>query len=290
MMVKVRVRATPRGRQRDESGKACGAGRYWLLFTMTPSELLVLGIETSNPSAWVAPCPRPGVAIVRLTMREGVCEGMTTLARGEIDPTAKHDDQLMVAVAGAAREAGITAKQLHRVAVSIGPGGYTAVRIGVVVAKMICEVTGAACHGVPTADGVIEATVSEDSQENAGEPTTGRLVRVLLASKGESAYVATYARGDEGWTQREAGLFPSAAVHWDAQGQPGIVIADRFAPPAMLAGAKAAGCEHRPPVFDASVIAKLSMRYAAVDPQMLAPLYPREPEAVTKWRELHGGQ
>lgn len=38
------------------------------------------------------------------------------------------------------------------------------------------------------------------------------------------------------------------------------------------------------PVFSAEFVFRASLGKAAVDPLELAPIYPREPEAVTKWR------
>jgi hypothetical protein len=43
------------------------------------------------------------------------------------------------------------------------------------------------------------------------------------------------------------------------------------------------------PRLDAANVLEASARLAGVDPLELLPLYPREPEAVTKWRELGKG-
>ncbi len=54
----------------------------------------------------------------------------------------------------------------------------------------------------------------------------------------------------------------------------------------MLERARAASIRIGPPSFDPIACARLALTHAPVDPLELAPLYPREPEAVTKWRAL----
>ncbi|MFZ4576265.1 MAG: hypothetical protein ACOYN0_17915, partial [Phycisphaerales bacterium] len=98
--------------------------------------MLTLAIETSNPSAWGPESRfRPGVAL-RWTDGRGEREAVA------ID--APHYDDLAGAIARLVERAGIQPRELRRVAVSIGPGGYTATRLGVATARMIAEATGAA--------------------------------------------------------------------------------------------------------------------------------------------------
>jgi hypothetical protein len=44
------------------------------------------------------------------------------------------------------------------------------------------------------------------------------------------------------------------------------------------------------PTFDALACCELGSRLPPVDALLIEPLYPREPEAVTKWRVLHGSK
>ncbi|MBS0197935.1 MAG: tRNA (adenosine(37)-N6)-threonylcarbamoyltransferase complex dimerization subunit type 1 TsaB [Planctomycetes bacterium] len=227
-----------------------------------PSERgLILAIETSNPSAWQpgAPC-KPGVAVGRRG---------EVLGRADIDPTATHDDALMVAVDAAMRAASATPRHLSRVAVSAGPGGYTAVRLAVTTAKLIAEATGAECVAVPTAHVVARRV------DAAGQPFA-----VLLASKGQTAWCTVFAPGGP----RAGALVGPADV---AGLNVGLFIADRFLPPAIREAA--AGARIIPPVFDAAACIEASFDFPAVDPIALTPIYPREPEAITKWRALHPG-
>jgi tRNA A37 threonylcarbamoyladenosine modification protein TsaB len=154
--------------------------------------------------------------------------------------------------------------------VSAGPGGFTSVRIAITAAKMIAEATGAQCVAVPTA--LVAATTL------AGQ---GPLA-VALASKGHTAFVTAFdAQGRPS--------APGAVI--DATGLPTLpvrtLVADDFLPADMRDAALALGWTLRPLVLTAQACIRASLGLQAVDPGALAPVYPREPEAVTKWRALH---
>jgi len=208
---------------------------------------------------------RPGVVVA---LREN--NSCRLLAREDIDPARAHDDLLMVAIDRAMRTAGLTPRQIGVVAVSAGPGGYTAVRLAVTTAKLIAEATGAACIAIPTSDCVAHRV----------DNSLARFA-VALASKGTTSYVTVY---DNPATPRS----PGAVIDADALAALGVrtMIADRFLSASFKVAAELQGISIIPPVFDALACAEIAHRYPSVDPLLLAPLYPREPEAVTKWREL----
>lgn len=223
----------------------------------------LLAIETSNPSAWTSASPvRPGVAVLT--------PGLDVVARGDIDPDAAHEDQLMTAVAGAVARAGLTPRDLGLVAVSTGPGGYTAVRVAVTVAKFIAEATGAACVGVPTARAAALAV------------PTGRPFAVALASKRDTAFVTRF---DAAGSPLEPGQLRTADG-LDGAGI-GLLVADRFLPDPFKAACARLGIPIIEPVLDAANVARAATTLEPVEPTRLEAFYPREPEAVTKWRELH---
>ncbi len=66
-----------------------------------------------------------------------------------------------------------------------------------------------------------------------------------------------------------------------------VIVADQFFPASMRAGAESLGIAIVPPVFDPVACLEAAEGITPVDPAALAPLYPREPEAVTKWKKLH---
>lgn len=243
---------------------------------------ITLAIEVSNPGADAAiapgvpaipgsgPAPRSGVALGRATPL-----GIECLAMEWLSPRSRHDDALMPAIAELARRTGHTPRDINRIAVSIGPGGYTSLRIGVTIAKLIAEATGAACIGVPTADAVVC---------NLGDQLTAEQhVRVCLAWKRDSVWMQDFVR--------------SGAAQLCAKGEGRLVSieqAAQSAPPVIVAEAPLAEMLNHSqdvriiePVFDPRGVLKASFNRPTVDPLHLAPLYPREPEAVSKWRELH---
>lgn len=224
---------------------------------------LTLAIETSNPSSYIegTPGPRPGVALLA---------GDTALG---VEPVADAPrDDLMRAVDRLFERTGRTPGALTRVCVSAGPGGFTAVRLAITAAKMIAEATGAACIGVPTALCVARRVAA-----------AGEHLCVALASKGETTYLTRFTHSGTAWVPG-----PAAIVGADAlDGRCGMVIADQFLPRAMRDWCAALGVPVVPPVFDPVACAEAAEGLTPVDPVDLLPIYPREPEAVTKWRQLH---
>lgn len=239
---------------------------------------LTLGIETSNP----APPLKAAQAVRGAGGAGSVCVGRRgtdgtweVLSHRALSPASRHDDALMPAVEAACVAAGVRPGELRRVAVSIGPGGFTSTRIGVTTAKMICEATGAACIGVPTALAVAWGARA------AGLIGT---VGVLLAWKREDV-----------WRQRFELARAGVGVPARALGEGGIVAlsgATDACDAVVCDGALAAllpvasGCPTHPAGFDAGWVLEASDGLVPTDAAQLLAIYPREPEAVTKWRLL----
>lgn len=237
---------------------------------------LVLALETSNPTA--DPGRSASVALVRLPPPGESDAGLTPLAIVRLGDTEANG--LLPSIDRCFQEAGLAPDALRvpgsRIAVSIGPGGYTSVRIAVTAAKVLCDATGAACVAVPTAH-VVAARVSN-----------ARPFAVALASKRETAWLTLF--NADGAVRRLLGLVDDAAI--DTLGSEGVdlLVIDRFAPARMVERAQAAGIRIEPPTFDAMACAELGATIEPIDPLALEPMYPREPEAVTKWRALRSAQ
>lgn len=245
---------------------------------------ITLAIETSNPSAWEpGHGARPGVAIGRV---QGA--NVQTLAIEEIDPTRVHDDSLMPAIDRVCRTCGIGPHDLHRIAVSAGPGGFTSVRIATTVAQCLSLATGAACVRVPTA-----LVAGHGWREHAGRAVRGR-VGVVLASKGDSVHL-TVLDGADGteltWpAQCEQSKIVERPEQVEALGlEPPFadLIADRFAPAWLRAWAAARAIAISPLRLTPVACLRASHGLPVIDAAAVVPIYPRPPEAVTKWRQLH---
>jgi tRNA threonylcarbamoyladenosine biosynthesis protein TsaB len=177
----------------------------------------------------------------------------------------------MPAIDGAIRDAGGSPRDIERIAVSIGPGGFTPLRIAATVVKVLAYATGAHIVPIPSAE-VVAARVKRD----------GAAFAVALASKNSDAWVSAF--NAQSTTARWSGLLDAGGI-----AALGIrrLIADSFLPQSMRTQASELGIAIEAPVFDPVACLERSLSGTVEIPMALAPLYPREPEAVRKWRELH---
>lgn len=242
---------------------------------MNTSEL-TLAIEASNPSA-ACEGSGPGVALGRVGPG-----GVELLGVELLRSAARHDDDLMPAVdrlwSRLAGEGLVRDKtDLARIAVSIGPGGFTGLRVAVTAAKCIAEAVGALCVPVPSASVVARRAA----------PDLPRPFAVALASKRETTVVTVFDDADR------ASASPSGhAREIDADALQSLgcraLIADRFLPDSIRARCAELDIRIDEPVFDPAACLAAAALIDPIDPAKLVPLYGREPEAVRKWRELHG--
>jgi tRNA threonylcarbamoyladenosine biosynthesis protein TsaB len=224
----------------------------------------VLAIELSQRSGGVALIDADGV------------ERAISVAGGRRDR-----DDLGPAIAALLEDAELEAGSISTVAVDVGPGGFTGLRISVAIAQALAEVVGAAVVAVP---GAVVAMAS--TPEVAG--ATGRVL-VLSAAKAGTAWGTVLERH-------------AVDVPWSIVGVPGIMAEPPAHPlTAVLAdehldGALRAAVPDRVPIveprFSPIALARLVLTGGEglpvhEDPARLQPLYPREPEAVRVWKERH---
>jgi tRNA threonylcarbamoyladenosine biosynthesis protein TsaB len=91
-----------------------------------------------------------------------VHDGTSVLAEHtEIDPL-RHGELLAPAIAAVLSDVGITAADLTRIAVGVGPGPFTGLRVGVMTARLMGSVLGVPLLGICSLDVVAAAvTVNE---------------------------------------------------------------------------------------------------------------------------------
>ena len=178
-----------------------------------------------------------------------------------------HAERLMGMVAAAMAEAGLDYRDLDRIAVTVGPGSFTGLRVGIAAARGFALVTGAPAIGLGTL-----AIHAETARHEVGDTP---LLVVLAASRGE-IYGQSFAA--DGTAEGP----PEAA--------PAEVFAARIAANTLIAGSGAAalaeilGDEARARTVhsrSAPDIASLC-RLALVTPpsgQAPRPLYLRPPDA-----------
>jgi len=213
-----------------------------------------LAIETSQGAGGLALRDAGGtVHSVALTSRSGL------------------DDQLMPQLNQLAVAADCAPADLELVGVSIGPGGFTGLRIATATAQMLAEATGCVLVQVPTAVVCVQA-----SGINAGR------VGVALASKQDTCWL-TVVDAATMTISAPAGLADAHAAAEQLQGCT-TLLADEHLPGPITDAAQALGLEFREPVCCAEACLWLTEAlYAAhehISPECLVPLYPRAPEAV----------
>lgn len=252
---------------------------------MVPNgDILTLAIETSNPSIMagaggtpVVDGAGPGVAVGRV--KSGTPEVLAWLPLERAHP---NEDPLAGLIDACVRRAGVRPSDLKRVAVSVGPGGFTSVRVAVTTAKVIAEATGAACVGVPSAQ--VAAWESAQVSGPQASPVGDAPIAIALASKGESAWVAVY--GPDFSLRADPRVMTAADIATLAAMGVRRLAHDAFLPASMAAAAASAGLVGEAIRLSARGVLALSGTTEPVDPAALVPIYPREPEAVTKWRAM----
>jgi tRNA threonylcarbamoyladenosine biosynthesis protein TsaB len=164
----------------------------------------VLGLETSTLAG--------GVALV---------DGERLVAEYVLDVSVTHSERLLAAVDRVLADARWAPRDLEGVAVSIGPGSFTGLRIGVSTAKGLALALGLPIAAVPTLD-AMAATVPW-----AALP----VCPVLQARRGE-VYASRYRHDGDG-LRRE----------WDYLALSPGELAERLGEPTLLVGDGAAGVD-----------------------------------------------
>ncbi len=136
--------------------------------------MLFLGIDTSSVVGTVA-VTSPGKVVAEWSL--------------EVDRT--HAKRLLPHIQWMLREAGLCFADIDGIAVTLGPGSFTGLRIGITTAKTLALVSGKPLVGRPTLD-VLAGNVPHAS---------GLLCPVLDARRGE-VYWALYRRDESGDTER----------------------------------------------------------------------------------------
>lgn len=221
-----------------------------------------LGIECSNPSSGAS----DAVALALLGGDAPVRVGSSPMLG-----SGRGSDALVETIDQLTREHGVRPSQIRRVCVSLGPGGYTALRVSVTAAKSIAYALGCELVGVPTHEALAPTL-------DAG----GLPCMTLLASKGSSAHACVHKQGS---SPQILGVVEAPVLRSHA---PRTLVCDSHAPEAFLGLAAELGIEVRPVRFDpfACVIAAEPIK--PCDPMGLGVVYAREPDAVTQWNLRHG--
>jgi tRNA threonylcarbamoyladenosine biosynthesis protein TsaB len=240
--------------------------------------VIVLGFDTATHATAVA-----------LRLDDG-----TTL-RGRDDPAPGghpgHATQLLTMADTLLAQAGIRWSALQRVAVGVGPGRFTGLRVGIATARglaqsLSCELVGvSSLHALALP--AIEEGVEHTSPSNARgtiaviDARRGEVFAAALAGGAEIAFPRALRPAElEGIVEQIEHDGGPAAVSWHAVGDGAVLYADAL----TAAGVDVPAPDSPLHLLDGAAICKLgALATAAAAPDMLAailPDYRRSPDAA----------
>lgn len=166
---------------------------------------LILTMDTATPCS--------SIALTAGSRRDGHLVGSICLS-GNIT----HSRRLLSAIDHLIREVGVDKGTIDGIAVSLGPGSFTGLRIGMATAKGLAAASGKPLLGVSTLDAL------------AGQCVTSTLICTLLDARKKEVYAAFHRCNSEGIAERVGEmqvLAPEKLV--DLINEPVLMIGDGVA-------------------------------------------------------------
>jgi tRNA threonylcarbamoyladenosine biosynthesis protein TsaB len=223
--------------------------------------VIVLGIDTATTATVAGVLDRAGDV---------------TEVRDDPEPGARpaHANRLLGAAEAALERAGLGWEEVERIAVGVGPGSFTGLRIGIATARALAQARGLPLVGVSSLEALARG---------AGEAAV--VLAVLDARRGE-AFAAAWRDGSP--VLAPAALSPDAlAERVRALGSTPLAVGDgavRFRDPLEAAGARVPADEDGVHRLRAEHVCRLGAAGTPTDRDALLPDYLREPDAVPRQR------
>ena len=209
--------------------------------------MLVVGFDTATPAVSVA-----------------LHDGERIVSEAVAADGRRHGELLAPMIAKVLADAGASRTDLTAVAVGVGPGPYTGLRVGVVTARVLGAVLGIPVHGVCSLDVIAAATAS-----------SGRGGRDFLVATDARRKEVYWARYDATGRRREGPLVGSAASIPGATGLPVAGSGGQLYPEAF---GEVIGPDY-PDARTLCAIVAGQLSGPAVPLLAAAPLYLRRPDA-----------
>ena len=203
-------------------------------------------------------------------------DGETVVAEQELGEARHHTASLLPAIDGLLRERGLEVEALGSIALSIGPGSFTGLRVGLATALGLCFGTEREIVPVPT---LAALSLHAEGYDRISPLLDARKGQVYAGAYGPRAQVLVPDRvTDPGaWLEALRGSGPVALLGAGADLYADAIRA-ALGPDAVLLGADAG----RP---RASTVGRLARGLVAVPPAEVRLRYLRPPEAEAQRRD-----
>lgn len=196
---------------------------------------------------------------------------------GAADANGRHGRRLLPTVAGLLRAAGLAPRDLDAVAVGLGPGSYTGLRVGLTAAKTLAYALGRPLVGVDTF-----AAIARNAPGDAAS------IHVVADAQRGDLYLADFAPAGPGAPEGRGPIRLVAMADWVAALAPGAWVLgpglDRLRvawPEHVRLGTPEQGLPAPAAVVALGVEEVRAGRIA--DPATLEPLYVRRSAAEDQW-------
>jgi tRNA threonylcarbamoyladenosine biosynthesis protein TsaB len=205
----------------------------------------------------------------------------TLLSELKLDPDQRTAQSLAPGLETLLEGVRWAAADIDLVAVTVGPGSFTGLRIGVTTAKTLAYCAKADILGVDTLE--VVANTSPDGVDT---------VSVAVDAQRGQAVVGMFRRGADGWFEPMDPARLVEVADWLAEIPPGVVVSGPIL--RKLAGRLPGSVDVLPPEYwypTAAQVGRLAARqYAAGrrdDAFSLVPRYSRRSAAEEKWEKRH---
>jgi len=208
-----------------------------------------------------------------------IVEDGRVLAEDEFPHGLQHAAEIIPRIDRLCHDLGWVPTDLREIYVSVGPGSFTGLRIGITLAKTLAFATGARIVAVPSV---------EVLARNA--PWEVRDLIIVLDAKRDQIYTARLTRAEQGWVEREPAHLDDLRSMLARAPRPvhllgeGIPFHQKFIPaddPQIVV------CPVESWRARASAVSELGFHLAKeghfADLNTLAPIYIRRPEAEEKF-------
>lgn len=222
----------------------------------------ILAIETSDAVASVA-----------------AAEDVRILRELELPSDGRSAQTLSPAMSDLLRQVGWRPNDVELVAVSIGPGSFTGLRVGVTAAKVFAYATGADVIGVNTLEALAAAA-----------PGTAKLIAAAVDAQRGDVAAQSFLRGTDGVIISQGPMRVVPCERWTNELIAGTIVVGPIVPKRLIGAGLPLGVEVAPPEChrpSAGRVAMVAAHYAQQgrrdDPWALLPVYSRLSAAEERW-------